>query len=78
LFTSRPTRARGLKLIDYFCADCFDWSRPTRARGLKPRKPKLHLKIVMSRPTRARGLKLLVLPAQAQEESRRAPRGRVD
>ena len=32
---SRPTRARGLKLILGDYVTVFQWSRPTRARGLK-------------------------------------------
>ena len=54
---SRPTRARGLKLM-YLQKEIFTKkSRPTRARGLKPKMFGYTNNDGMSRPTRARGLK---------------------
>src|SRR5690606_18413328 len=58
--TSRPTRARGLKLGVRRQDAVFGTSRPTRARGLKlSHQRSIACSDTTSRPTRARGLKLL-------------------
>jgi len=54
---SRPTRARGLKLLILLPARPNTSSRPTRARGLKLATSRRAKPSQVSRPTRARGLK---------------------
>ena len=68
---SRPTRARGLKLVVDVVADAVVESRPTRARGLKPPRPAGPVVKVRSRPTRARGLKLEGRPFESNRLSSR-------
>ena len=55
---SRPSRARGLKLLAARQALNRRESRPSRARGLKLYDGLIHTLIRKSRPSRARGLKL--------------------
>ena len=57
---SRPTRARGLKLVRLNFSSAPATSRPTRARGLKRNARRRLRTLVLSRPTRARGLKRFV------------------
>ena len=69
---SRPSRARGLKLVDRRDQAGEFASRPSRARGLKPLAKKGETFAVTSRPSRARGLKLM-LTAFCKEKRNVAP-----
>jgi len=55
---SRPSRARGLKLVTSCPAGRAIGSRPSRARGLKLKQSSSLRQNEVSRPSRARGLKL--------------------
>ena len=55
--TSRPARARGLKLSRRRVSHRHDASRPVRARGLKQCAGDARRDVPASRPVRARGLK---------------------
>ena len=56
-WSSRPLRARGLKLQINGGIAGPDVSRPLRARGLKPQTTRGVNQLIESRPLRARGLK---------------------
>jgi len=75
--TSRPARARGLKLGGDDSRLVPSPSRPARARGLKLVCGDGVLPPLKSRPARARGLKLEG-PGVNFLTLCRAPRGRVD
>ena len=57
--TSRPSRARELKLIEKMSDEARMSSRPSRARELKPAGENLSMAFSVSRPSRARELKHL-------------------
>ena len=74
---SRPSRARGLKLVHGLAANDRRVSRPSRARGLKQFQTATSADNAASRPSRARGLKH-DFGSLTYQGLGRAPRGRVD
>ena len=78
-FTSRPSRARGLKPRTGCLTPYSDFeSRPSRARGLKQQILMRRAMLRGSRPSRARGLKQSGRLTCQTWRRCRAPRGRVD
>ncbi|SLM19116.1 hypothetical protein SPIRO4BDMA_50631 [uncultured spirochete] len=78
ILTSRPPRARGLKLVNSADTWQLERSRPPRARGLKQSGTLTEERGIKVAPPAGAWIETSILPEGFRRCPSRAPRGRVD